>query len=378
MFCKIIAIYQRLIELQLFTLMVIAVIVMGYSNIGQINMKFYHWFIPTKKNRFHPFALRPTGLIVFLALFIAIPLVYNLTTVNKFQVLGYATNINVPDLFNFSNQERINNGLAPLTLNTQLTNAAQAKANDMITKNYWAHVSPDGITPWTFILNSGYNFTAAGENLAEGFDTSSGAVAGWMNSPDHRANILSSYYKDVGYAVVNGTLLGEQITLVVAEYGAKAEQVVATTAPVHTSAPTPAPTPITTPTPTAVSTNLAEPTVTPQTQTSTTTQTNQIVAQAAPSSKTTSPVQEGLDGIVKGIATSVPLRAYSSFNWGQKASLLLASTLMLLFIMKHTMIWREQKRGLKHIWLRAHPLGQVAVLMTVMIFTILSGVGVVL
>lgn len=340
-------------------------------------MKFYHWFIPTKKNKFHPFALRPAGLMVFLALFIAIPLAYNLTTASQFQVLGYATNINVTDLFNLSNQERINNGLAPLELNTQLTSAAQAKANDMIAKNYWAHVSPDGITPWTFILNSGYNFTAAGENLAEGFDTSSGAVAGWMNSPDHRANILSSYYKDVGYAVINGTLLGEQITLVVAEYGSKAEQVVATTAPVNKS--TPAPTPIATPVPTVTSSNIAEPSATPQPQNSTTAQTNQtITPQAVSSPITTSPVQGGLDGIVKGIATSVPLRAYSSFNWGQKASLLLASTLMLLSIMKHTLIWREQKRGLKHIWLRAHPLGQVAVLMTMMIFTILSGVGVVL
>lgn len=351
-------------------------------------MKIYHWFIPSRKNKFHPIALRSTGLVVFLAMFIAIPPLYNITSAHKFQVLGYATNINVTDLFNLSNQERINNGLTPLALNSQLTSAAQAKANDMMVKNYWAHVSPDGIAPWTFVLNSGYNYSAAGENLAKGFDFSSDAVEGWMNSPDHRANVLNSTYKDVGYAVINGTLLGEQTTLVVAEYGAKAEQTVAyvsTTQNNNKPAATPVPQTNTTQVVTDSNSNedtVTEPTPTPQTQTqtkdSTTTIVNQNVIRPTDTPKATSVIQENIDGIVKGIATSVPLKAYSSFNWGQKASLLLASTLMLLFIMKHTMIWREQKRGLKHIWLRAHPLGQVAVLMTVMIFTILSGVGVVL
>lgn len=346
-------------------------------------MKIYQWFIPTKKNKFHPIALRSAGLMIFLAIFITIPFLYNIVSAKKFQVLGYATNVNVTDLFNLSNQERINAGLAPLSLNSELNNAAQAKANDMMAKDYWAHISPDGLTPWVFITNAGYQYTAAGENLAKNFDTSSGAVAGWMGSPTHRDNVLSPNYKDVGYAVLNGVLQGEQTTLVVAEYGARAEPIVASTAPAQinntqpaTTAPKQAETNQVANTSQSTENTTAEPTAATQVQTTTTSSTSQPINQGITASKTTN--TQNNSGSVEGAAISLPIRTYNSLNWGQKASLLLLSTLILLFIMKHTLIWREQKRGFKHIWLRSHPLGQVAVLTVVMVFTILSGVGVVL
>lgn len=144
-----------------------------------------------------------------------------------------ATGIAVGDLHYLANQERSNAGLSTLSFNSQLSAAATAKAADMFADDYWAHVAPDGTTPWVFILGAGYDYTSAGENLAKGYSTAAGVINGWMESPTHRANLLSASYKDVGYAVMSGVLQGVSTTLVVAMYGA----------PVVSSTPTPAPSP---------------------------------------------------------------------------------------------------------------------------------------
>lgn len=120
-----------------------------------------------------------------------------------------------------TNDQRRANNLPPLNLNSQLNTAAENKAADMFAKNYWAHVSPDGTTPWYFIKGSGYSYVYAGENLARGFTTAGEVVDAWMASPDHRENELSPNYQDVGFAVKTGKLLGEDTTLIVEEFGGK-------------------------------------------------------------------------------------------------------------------------------------------------------------
>ncbi len=127
---------------------------------------------------------------------------------------------------NFTNQQREKNGLDDLKMNDQLTNAAQAKADDMFAKNYWAHNSPDGTTPWVFIKGAGYDYVYAGENLARGFNSAQDVVDAWMASPDHKANLLSPNFKDVGFAVKHGKLSGEETFLVVQEFGSKEVPVV--------------------------------------------------------------------------------------------------------------------------------------------------------
>ena len=141
----------------------------------------------------------------------------------KAQVLAYATEMSRSGLLSGTNAARSANGLAPFALNSKLNSSAQAKAQDMADKNYWAHVSPDGTEPWYFFDQAGYSYVRAGENLAYGFMTSQGAVDGWMNSPSHRANILGDYY-DVGFGIVNAPDYqnsGQQ-TIVVAHYGTEA------------------------------------------------------------------------------------------------------------------------------------------------------------
>lgn len=134
-------------------------------------------------------------------------------------VLGIASNITAEELINLTNKERLKDDLPTLTLNPTLSQAAQAKAADMIAHNYWAHTSPDGITPWTFFKNVNYKYLYAGENLARDFFDSPSVVNAWMDSPTHRDNILSSRYREIGIAVVQDTFQGQQTTLVVQLFG---------------------------------------------------------------------------------------------------------------------------------------------------------------
>lgn len=175
-------------------------------------------FLPKKKKRSVMLSLE----MLFLANFILILLIASRISTLKnhdLHILGFATDINTNDLLVQTNTQRQQNGLSALTYNNVLSNAAYQKANDMFDDDYWAHVAPDGKTPWDFIISNGYKYTYAGENLAKDFSKSSSVVSAWMNSPSHRANILNPNYTEVGFAVVNGNLNGEETTLVVQMFG---------------------------------------------------------------------------------------------------------------------------------------------------------------
>ena len=133
---------------------------------------------------------------------------------------GYATNINTDALLADTNGQRTSHNEPALQFNARLASAAQAKAHDMATRQYWSHVTPDGREPWSFIDKTGYQYEAAGENLAYGFGTSDQVIAAWMQSPEHRANVLNADYQDVGFATAKVTNLqgtGPQ-TIIVALY----------------------------------------------------------------------------------------------------------------------------------------------------------------
>ncbi len=154
-------------------------------------------------------------------------------------VLAYATSISQSGLLSATNQDRVSNGVAALKLNSKLNQAAQAKANDMVARNYWSHNTPDGKPPWYFIDKYGYAYTAAGENLAYGFATSADTVAGWMNSPSHKANMLNSTFKEVGFGFANSSNFqgtGPE-TIVVAMYAAPLISKPVATAPANSSPP---------------------------------------------------------------------------------------------------------------------------------------------
>jgi hypothetical protein len=155
-------------------------------------------------------------------------------TIINHDVLSYATSTSPVGLLQATNIQRSAQNEAELQLNSQLSAAAQAKANDMVQRNYWSHVTPDGNEPWWFVNKAGYQYQSVGENLAYGFTTSDTTIAGWMNSPGHRANILNSQYQDVGFGIANSDNFDSngQQTIVVAMYG-----LAATTAATTASTP---------------------------------------------------------------------------------------------------------------------------------------------
>lgn len=158
----------------------------------------------------------PIALIIALGLFIG-----NWQPQTRNGVLAYATEMSIDTLLSSTNEQRTKNSESTLKLNAQLTAAAQAKANDMTARDYWAHTTPDGKEPWTFVQGAGYAYQKAGENLAYGFNSSKDTVVGWMNSPSHRENMLDTSYTEVGFGFANARDFNGSgpETVVVAMYG---------------------------------------------------------------------------------------------------------------------------------------------------------------
>lgn len=127
-------------------------------------------------------------------------------------------------LVDLANQDRTQNGvIAPLVINNLLTQAAQLKAEHMAENGYFAHNSPDGLTPWYWIRQAGYRFTHAGENLAVKFSDSEAVNSAWMNSASHRANILNGNFSEIGVALSQGIYKGQNTTFVVQMFGRPAQ-----------------------------------------------------------------------------------------------------------------------------------------------------------
>lgn len=196
-----------------------------------------HSFFPHESNNHRPKTLHPSVLIFYIILLLLLQLSFRLIKFSRPDVLGFATDINTEKLLNLTNLARAEDGLNPLKLDPDLSLAATAKANDMLSKNYWAHNAPDGTTPWYFINNTDYKYVYAGENLARDFNNSEGVVSAWLASPSHKDNLLRKEYQDIGFAVVNGKLFGEETTLVVEMFGSRQPSYLAEK-PVNVATPT--------------------------------------------------------------------------------------------------------------------------------------------
>lgn len=96
------------------------------------------------------------------------------------------------------NNQRKKAGVAELKYDARLEQTACQKADDMIKYDYWAHISPQGVSPWLFFTNNGVYYSKAGENLAYGFANGEELTKGWMKSPGHRVNILNAEFTAEG------------------------------------------------------------------------------------------------------------------------------------------------------------------------------------
>ena len=122
-------------------------------------------------------------------------------------------------LVELANTDREAQQLNSLRINPKLVAAAQAKADDMAQKGYFAHQTPDGYDSWHWFEIAGYDYAYAGENLAVDFSESNDVEIAWMNSPTHRRNILNENYTEIGIATAKGMYKGHETTFAVQMFG---------------------------------------------------------------------------------------------------------------------------------------------------------------
>ncbi len=100
-------------------------------------------------------------------------------------------------VFQLVNQRRIENGLTELTYRNDIQDAANIRANEIIST--FSHTRPDGSSCFTSV---NVNYYAIGENIASGQKSAAEVMNAWMNSPGHRANILSKQFTGIAVGVV--------------------------------------------------------------------------------------------------------------------------------------------------------------------------------
>lgn len=112
------------------------------------------------------------------------------------------------EVFDLINNQRTQNGLSALKLNTETLRVARIKAQDMVDNNYFSHNSPTYGSPFQMLNSFKISYKTAGENIA-GNSSNSSAVTAWMNSSGHRANILNSSFNYTGIGVVKSSKYGK-------------------------------------------------------------------------------------------------------------------------------------------------------------------------
>lgn len=182
-----------------------------------------HVFTPHHSNNHRPQILHPEGLFILSLVLVGVLVctrLYGATSLPT--ILGFASSITASQVLDQTNQARASAGQPPLTMNAQLNQAAVSKGNHMCGEQYWAHIAPDGTTPWVFIKNAGYHYSVAGENLARDFADTPSMISAWLASPTHKANIMNDRYQEIGVAVIDCKLLGSDTALVVQMFGTQA------------------------------------------------------------------------------------------------------------------------------------------------------------
>lgn len=156
---------------------------------------------------------------IFVILFVAIIVVALFSPVFRTNLTSYFSAIYASILVNLTNTERANHNISELKVNALLEKAAQMKADDMATRGYFAHNTPEGKTPWYWINLVGYEYEYAGENLAVNFRDTEDVQTAWKKSPTHWYNIVNPKYTEVGLATSTGIYKGRQAVFVVQMFG---------------------------------------------------------------------------------------------------------------------------------------------------------------
>ncbi len=136
-------------------------------------------------------------------------------------------------VFSALNATRVGHGLRPLRLSRGLTAAAVQHSTEMVEDDYFDHSSADGTSfdrrvARYYPFSSRFHHWEVGENLVYEAPalTAAQALALWMASPEHRANILDPVWREIGVSAVHGTVTGstfgdDQVTVITTDFGAR-------------------------------------------------------------------------------------------------------------------------------------------------------------
>lgn len=183
---------------------------------------FKDYFIPHEGNSYNPHSLQKAavvGMSVLVILSFAITNLHSLLWVSSDWLVSTILPAVIIDL---TNEERESGSLKDLKHSSVLDVAAKLKAEHMAQNKYFAHFSPEGVSPWHWFDVANYNYVHAGENLAIHFTDSGDIVDAWMESPTHRANIMNGNYTEIGIGTAEGTYEGFKTVYVVQLFGTPA------------------------------------------------------------------------------------------------------------------------------------------------------------
>lgn len=139
---------------------------------------------------------------------------------NKTNYFDFSTRLTKQGIVDITNEERINEGLAPLKVNLKLESSALIKVEDMMDLQYFEHVSPEGVSVSDLGNKVNYDYIIIGENLALGnFTDDRDLVDAWMASPGHRANILNKNYTEIGISIGRGYFNDRKVWFAVQHFG---------------------------------------------------------------------------------------------------------------------------------------------------------------
>ncbi|MCA9365441.1 hypothetical protein KC723_00970 [Candidatus Kaiserbacteria bacterium] len=181
--------------------------------------------IPSEENDYKPHVLQQFSMLVM-----ALLVCFTFAAANLHALLWQASDWLVATVLpavvvDLTNNERQRLNESPLVRNSVLDQAATAKAEHMAKNGYFSHYSPDGVSPWYWFDQAGYNYIHAGENLAIHFSDSGEVVEAWMKSPTHRANIVDDKFTEIGVGTAKGEYQGYETVYVVQLFGARVASV---------------------------------------------------------------------------------------------------------------------------------------------------------
>mgnify|MGYP001558849674 FL=1 len=119
------------------------------------------YFIPAEHNDYKPHILRQEATFLILGIIFLVEFLFLIQVFVLFPKIKFLAEILENTLINETNFNRLADNLPSLKINSLLMQAAQAKADDMAINSYFAHTSPEGITPWYWIDKSGYTYSYA-------------------------------------------------------------------------------------------------------------------------------------------------------------------------------------------------------------------------